>query len=105
MRLKRAGAKHQHGDPNSPKHKHGVCPEDHCPIHPMAGHTWGLMQAAKKISATNKVHKKKEKGQEANVSNIALATEHIINNDNKMMTEVCCIEQLDANVMETTAVD
>jgi hypothetical protein len=57
------------------------------------------------------VHKKKEKGQEANVSNIALATEHIINNDNslisdsEMMTEVCWFKQLDANLMETTAVD
>jgi hypothetical protein len=41
MRLKCTGAKHQHGNPNFPKHKHGVRPADHCPIHPVAGHTWG----------------------------------------------------------------
>jgi hypothetical protein len=57
------------------------------------------------------VHKKKEKGQEVNVSNIALATEHVINDDNsfisdsEMMAEVCCFEQLDTNLMETTAVN
>jgi hypothetical protein len=87
-------------------------------IHPMAGHMWGKCYTnagqnkdAKKNGATNKVHKKKEKGQEANVSNIALATERIINDDNslisdgEMMTEVCCFEQLDTNLMETNAVD
>jgi hypothetical protein len=53
----------------------------------------------KKNGATNKVQKKKEKGQVANVSNIALAMEHVINNDNslisdsEMMAEVCCFEQ------------
>jgi hypothetical protein len=41
MRLKRAGVKHQHGNPNSPKNKYRVCPEDLCPIHPMTGHNWG----------------------------------------------------------------
>jgi hypothetical protein len=118
MRLKCAGAKHLHGDPNSPKHKHGVRPEDLCPIHSMAGHTLGECYTnagrhkdTKKNGATNKVHKKKEKGQEANVSNIALATERVINNDNslisdgEMMAVVCCFEQLDADLMETTAVD
>jgi hypothetical protein len=118
MGLKCTGAKHQHGDPNSPKHKHSVRPEDPCPIHPMAGHTWGKWYTnavqhkdAKKNSTTNKVHKKKEKGQEADVSNIALATEHVINNDNslisdgEMMAEVCCFKQLDANLMDRTAVD
>jgi hypothetical protein len=88
MRLKHTSVKHQRGDPNSPKHKPGVRPEDHCPIHPTAGHMWGECytnanrnKGAKKNGATNKVHKKKEKGQEANVSNIALVTKHVINDD------------------------
>jgi hypothetical protein len=108
----------QHGNPNSPKHKHSVCPEDLFPVDPMAGHTWGKCYTnagqhknAKKNGTTNKVHKKKEKGQEANVSNMALATEHVINVDNslisdsEMMAEVCCFKQLDADLMDMTAVD
>jgi hypothetical protein len=85
---------------------HGL--DDNCPIHKRV---LGRYKDAKKNGATNTVHKKKEKGQEANVSNIALAMERIINDDNSLisvgeiMTEVCCFEQLDANLMETTAVD
>jgi hypothetical protein len=66
MRLKHTGVKHQHGNPNSPKQKHSVCPEDPCPIHLMVGHTWGECYTnagrhkdAKKNGATNKVSKKK----------------------------------------------
>jgi hypothetical protein len=46
-----------------------------------------------------------------NVSNIALATERVINDDNslisdsEMMAEVCCFKQLDADLMDMTAVD
>jgi hypothetical protein len=81
-------------------------------------HMWGKCYTsvgrnkdAKNNSTTNKVHKKKEKRQEANVSNITLATERVINNDNhlisdgEMMAEVRCFEQLDADLMETTTVD
>jgi hypothetical protein len=85
----------------------------------MAGHNWGKCytnagrhkDVKKNHVATNKVHKKKEKGQEANVSNIALAAERVINNDNsfisdsEMMAEVCCFEQLDTDLMETTTVN
>jgi hypothetical protein len=82
MRSKHARAKHQHSNPSSPKTEISVHPEDLCPIHPMAGHTWskcysnaGCYKDTNKSAATNKVKKKKEKVQEANVSNIALATE------------------------------
>jgi hypothetical protein len=57
------------------------------------------------------VHKKNQKGQEANASNIALATKPVINDDNsfisdgEMMAEVCCFEQLDTDLMEMTVVD
>jgi hypothetical protein len=94
MRSKCAGAKHQHGNPSSPKNKISVCPEDLGPIHPMAGHTWtecysnaACHKDAKKSVATTKVHKKKENVQEANVSNIALANEHVINNDNSFISD------------------
>jgi hypothetical protein len=117
MRLKRTGAKHQHGDPNSPKRKQGVCSEDPYPIHPMAGLTWGECYTntgrnkdAKTNGATsNKVHKKKEKGQEAKVSTIALATERIINDDcnslisdSDMVDEACFFEQLNADLKQMT---
>jgi hypothetical protein len=120
MRLKHARVKHQCGNPNSSTNKHCVCPEDPCPIHPMAGHNCGECynnagqhkDVKKNQVATNKVHKKKEKGQEANVSNIALATnkcvindDHSFISDGEMMAEVCCFEQLDTNLMETTTVD
>jgi hypothetical protein len=117
MRSKCAGAKHQHGDPSSPKNKISVCPEDLGPIHPMAGHTWtecytnaACHKDAKKSVATTKVHKKKENIQEAIVSNIALATERVINNNNsfisdKLMAEVYCFEQLDTDLMDATAID
>jgi hypothetical protein len=42
---------------------------------------------------------------------MALATEHVINVDNslisdsEMMAEVCCFKQLDADLMDMTAVD
>jgi hypothetical protein len=118
MRSKRARAKHQRGEPSSPKTKISVWPEDLCPIHPMADHTRskcysnaGWYKDAKKSTATTKVQKKKDKVQEANVTNIALATEHVINNngsfisDSKLMAEVCCFKQLDTNLMDATAID
>jgi hypothetical protein len=108
MRLKRAGAKHQRGEPGSSETKMYVCPEDPCPIHLMAGHTWSECysnasrnkDAKKGTGATTKVQKKKEKEQEANVADIALGAEHMIDDnesfisDSKLM-EVCCSEQLD----------
>jgi hypothetical protein len=39
---KRVGAKHQHGEPGSSKTKMTVRPEDPCPIHLMASHTWSM---------------------------------------------------------------
>jgi hypothetical protein len=118
MRLECARAKHQCSEPSSSKTKVNVLPEDMCPIHPMAGHTWskcysneGWYKDTKKSTATNKVQKKKKKVQEANVSNIALATERVINDDNsfildgKLMAEVCCFEQLDTNIMDATVTD
>jgi hypothetical protein len=51
-----------------------------------------------------------EKGQEANVSNIALVTKHVINDDcnslisdSEMMTEVCCFEQSDYSTEKGTS--
>jgi hypothetical protein len=119
MRSKRAGAKHQRGEPGSSKTKVNVRPEDPCPIHLMAGHTWsecysnaGRYKDAKKImGATTKVqNKKKEKEQEGNVAAIALATDRVINDDESFISdgelmEVCCGEQLDVDLMETTAAD
>jgi hypothetical protein len=119
MWLKRARAKHQCGEPGSSKTKISVCPEDLCPIHPMAGHTWSkcysnasrYKDAKKSAIATNKVQKKKEKVQEANAANIALAAERLINNNNsfisdgELMAEVCCFEQMDTNLMDATAID
>jgi hypothetical protein len=94
MRSKRAGAKHQRSNPSSPKNKISVRPEDQCPIHPMASHTWSECHSnaachkdAKKSVATTKVHKKKEEVQEVNVSNIALATEHVINNNDSFISD------------------
>jgi hypothetical protein len=55
------------------------------------------------------VQKKKDKVQEANVTNIA--TECVINNNNsyisdsKLLAEICCFEQLDTDLMDATAID
>jgi hypothetical protein len=108
----------QCGNPGSPKNKISVRPEDLCPIHPVASHTRSKCYSnaahhnnVKNSVATNKVHKKKEKVQEANVSNIALVTECIISNNNsfisdsKLMAEICCFEQLDTDLMDATAID
>jgi hypothetical protein len=59
---------------------------------------------------SNKVHKKKEKVQEANAADIALAAERVINDDESFISdselmEVCCFEQLDTDLMEATATD
>jgi hypothetical protein len=108
MRSKRARAKNQRGEPGSSKTKMNV----------MAGHTWSkcysnasrYKDAKKSTGATTKVQKKKEKEQEANVSDIALDAERVINNDESFISdselmEVCCSEQLDIDLMETTATD
>jgi hypothetical protein len=55
-------------------------------------------------------NKKKEKEQEGNVADIALATDRVINGDESFISdgelmEVCCGEQLDIDLMETTATD
>jgi hypothetical protein len=119
MQSKCAGAKHQHGEPGSSKTKISVRPEDLCPIHLMASHTWSkcysnasrYKDAKKSTSATNKVQKKKEKVLEANAANIALAAECVINNDesfmsdSELMAEVCCFKQLDTDLMDATATD
>jgi hypothetical protein len=60
--------------------------------------------------ATNKVQKKKEKVQEANAADIALAAERVINDDKSFISdgellEVCCFKQLDTDLMEATATD
>jgi hypothetical protein len=71
---------------------------------PHAGHTWSKCfsnvcnKDIKKNATTTKVNKKKEKVQEANVANIALGKDHVINDDNSFLldgepiSEVCCLE-------------
>jgi hypothetical protein len=62
------------------------------------------MDAKKSTVATTKVQKKKEKEQEANAVDIALATEHVISNNKSLISdcelmEICCSKQLDTDLM------
>jgi hypothetical protein len=93
------------------KNKISVGPEDPCPIHPMARHTWGecfsnvCNKDVKNNTTTTKVNQKKEKVLEANMVNIAPGNECGINDNNsfildgELMAEVCCFEQ-DTDLME-----
>jgi hypothetical protein len=92
-KTKWAGPKHQQGELQLVKNKISVGPEDLCPIHPMAGHTWGKCflnvcnKDVKKNTTTTKVNKKKEKVQEADVMNVAPGNKHRINDNDSFISD------------------